>query len=539
MKIAGILRVLVLALLAAALLLPGVWRDTPASARPFRVTDRTTTAELARAASVATVPLIVRETVRPPGAAELDALAASTVPILATRPERAPVVSIDPPVHPRAGRAAAIPFRVRAAPSTEVMVRLGDEAGALDSVRLRTDGGGRAAGAFRVRPARAGWREWSVEAEGLRAVAGAWVDTAGAPRVLVRAGLPGWEARFVVRALEESGVRVDVSFDLGRGMAVGQGAGDAITPARLAGADAVLVLDGAPLGGGEAAALAGFAARGGGVLLAGDRAAALGTVRAGRMVTPLDASLIRWTAPAELAVLPPDRIRVTAAPFAGTGAPAVLAAASAQGGLLALRPLGRGRAASLALTDSWRWRMEAGRIDEHREFWRGLVDWLASAPRDPLVLRPAASVGPVGVRQEVSVFAAGGAPAPGALVLGRPGGGVDTLPLTADPARRGALTASFVPASAGVHTVTVPGSSARAGFRADRGGSADAEWARLASIVQASGGELLPRGGLDRAVAARTPAPSAPRPPLAWVVFAALLLAAGAEWTIRRLSGRA
>jgi hypothetical protein len=31
----------------------------------------------------------------------------------------------------------------------------------------------------------------------------------------------------------------------------------------------------------------------------------------------------------------------------------------------------------------------------------------------------------------------------------------------------------------------------------------------------------------------------APRPPLAWILLMALVLAAGAEWTIRRLSGRA
>jgi hypothetical protein len=153
--------------------------------------------------------------VNPPGAAELDALAAAAerAPLLAALPDDAAMVTLEAPVHPRAGRAAAIPFRVRAAPRREVTVRLADAAGALDSVRVRTDDGGRASGAFRVRPARHGWREWSVEAEGRRASAGAWVDTASAPRVLVRAGLPGWEARFVVRALEESGARVDVRFD--------------------------------------------------------------------------------------------------------------------------------------------------------------------------------------------------------------------------------------------------------------------------------------------------------------------------------------
>jgi hypothetical protein len=443
-------------------------------------------------------------------------------------------------VNPRAGRAAAIPFRLRAAPRAGVTVRLSDAAGALDSVRLRTDDGGRAAGAFRVRPARSGWREWTVEAADRRAAIGAWVDTAGAPRVLVRAGLPGWESRFLVRALEESGARVDVRFDLGRGMAVGQGGGDAIMPSRLAASDAVLVLDGAPLSAGEAALLASHAARGGGVLLAGDRAGAgaFGTVRGGSTVAPVDASTIRWSLPAELAPLPVDRIRITAVPFAGTGAATVLAASTPQGGLLALRPLGRGRAASLAITDTWRWRMEGGRIDEHREFWRGIVDWLASAPRDPITIRPAKSVGAPGVRQEVGVFAADDATPPTALLVTRPGAPAETLRLAADPSRPGVLRAAFVPAAAGVYTLTVPGTSARAAFRADPSAEADAAWSRLALLAHASGGEVVPRAELARAVAARISGTDAARLPLAWLLLVALVLAAGTEWTIRRLAGR-
>ena len=543
MKIAAILRVLVLAILAAALLHPAVWRDSPGAARPFRIGDRTGPDQIARAALAADPsPLLVRESVRPPSTAELDALAAASerAPLLAALPEDAPTVAADAPVNPRAGRAAAIPFRVRATPRAQVVVRLADAAGALDSVRLRTDHGGRAAGAFRVRPARPGWREWIVEAADRRAAVGAWVDTAGAPRVLLRAGLPGWESRFIVRALEESGARVDVRFDLGRGMAVGQGGGDAITAARLAASDAVLVLDGAPLSAGETVLLASYATRGGGVLLAGDRAGAgaFGTVRGGSTAAPVDASAIRWTAPAELAPLPADRIRLTAALFSSTGAATVLAASSPQGGLLAMRPLGRGRVAALAITDSWRWRMEGGRVDEHREFWRGLVDWLASAPRDPVTIRPAESVGAPGVRQEVAIFASEGTPLPRALLVTRPGARADTLRLVADPAGPGVVRTSFVPAADGVYTLAVPGSNARAGFRARRG-DADAAWARLTLMAHASGGEVLRRAELARAVAARASGTDAPRPPLAWLLLAALVLAAGTEWTIRRLSGRA
>ncbi|HLL84525.1 MAG TPA: hypothetical protein VK420_17805, partial [Longimicrobium sp.] len=187
---------------------------------------------------------------------------------------------------------------------------------------------------------------------------------------------------------------------------------------------------------------------------------------------------------------------------------------------------------------TWRWRMEGGRIDEHREFWRGVVDWLASAPRDPITIRPAESVGAPGVRQEVAVFASEGATPPTALLITRPGAPAETLRLAADPSRPGVLRAAFVPAAAGVYTLTVPGTSARAAFRADPSAEADAAWSRLALLAHASGGEVVPRAELARAVAARISGTDAARLPLAWLLLVALVLAAGTEWTIRRLAGR-
>ena len=62
------------------------------------------------------------------------------------------------------------------------------DAGDGTTLRVRTDSAGRSSGAFRVRPPRAGWREWTVQAGPASARTGAWVDSAGAPRVLVRAG---------------------------------------------------------------------------------------------------------------------------------------------------------------------------------------------------------------------------------------------------------------------------------------------------------------------------------------------------------------
>ncbi|HYW05723.1 MAG TPA: hypothetical protein VE913_02135, partial [Longimicrobium sp.] len=402
MKLAPLLRALVLLLLAAALVLPGVWRDPAASPAPFRVRDATTPTEIAHAATSGAPPtLFVRSTTRPPSAAELEALAAASerTPLVAALPARSPAVSVEPPAHPLAGRAAALVFHLHGKARDSVLVRLAEGGSVIDSARVRTDGAGRASGAFRVRPPRPGWREWSVEMGGTRGSTGAWVDSAGAPRVLVRAGMPGWEAKFAVRALEESGARVDVRYDLGRGLGVAQGSGGAITSAALAPFDAVIVLDGAPLSGAESAALADFAAsRGGGVLLAGDRAGALGVVRGGTATVPVDGTLVRWSVPAELAPLPGVRVRACAVPFAALATGTTLAATTSQGGLFAVRPLGRGRAAALALTDTWRWRMEAGEVDAHREFWRGVVDWLASAPRGGATVRVEPAIGGLGAR---------------------------------------------------------------------------------------------------------------------------------------------
>jgi hypothetical protein len=361
--------------------------------------------------------------------------------------------------------------------------------------------------------------------------------------VLLRAGFPDWEAKFVTRALEESGATVATTLSLGRGLAVAEGAGGAISPARLAQADAVVVLDGAPLAPAEASVLAEWASRGGGVLLVGDRAgmAGFGLARGGTRVVAVDGAGIRWSLPAELAPLPSDRVGGEAQPFGAPYAGTMVAASAPAGGVLALRPLGRGRAAALALAETWRWRMEGGRIAEHREFWRSLVDWLASARSGPLSIHLADATGPVGVRREVRVYdsraQADGPPPP--LVVTRPGGAVDTLRLARDPSSPGTFSASFVPASEGLHTLAFSGQPPRAAFRASAAAmpSADA-WARLSLLASRSGGRVLSPDSLGRALDRFTTDAPAGRAPRAALVFGALLVLAAAEWAIRRLNGR-
>jgi hypothetical protein len=249
---------------------------------------------------------------------------------------------------------------------------------------------------------------------------------------------------------------------------------------------------------------------------------------------------LAWTLPPELAPLPADRVRSAAVLFGGVRPGAWLAASSPGGGVLGLRPLGRGRAASLALTETWRWRMEAGRISEHREFWRALVDWLASAPRDPLTISVPEPVGPAGVQREVVVYAmADDTPPP--LIVIRPGRRADTLALSADPARPGVLRTAFVPADTGLYTLAFAGRTPTAALRATAStGAADDGWARLAVLVGASGGRMLHADSLRPVIQGLTPegARDTSRLPLAVILFAALLLAAASEWAIRRLRGQ-
>ncbi|HEU4455553.1 MAG TPA: hypothetical protein VFR81_20990, partial [Longimicrobium sp.] len=211
------------------------------------------------------------------------------------------------------------------------------------------------------------------------------------------------------------------------------------------------------------------------------------------------------------------------------------------GGVLALRPLGRGRAAALALTETWRWRMEAGRVAEHGEFWRALVDWLAAAPRAPLAIDVPRPFGAPGERAEVRVYDSRGAdagPVP-PLVLAAPGGGADTLALVRDPASPNLLRAWFVPRADGVHTLAFAGRPPEAAFSTAPADSAHADaWARLASIASTSGGAMLPRDSL-RATVERLEAalPPTSRGVSPWLILALLLATAGAEWGIRRLRG--
>jgi hypothetical protein len=581
-----ILRGLVLALLAAALV-PAT-RVGPGEA-PWSDAEA-----LQPVLSGVRVPgLIVRESLEPPTAAELEALAAAArvTPLAVVLPEALPRLRIEPLADLRAGRAAALAFTIRGIPGDTVPVRLLDETGIVDSTAVPIGARGEASAAFRIRPEREGWREWRVEA-GASAVAGdagggrrringapvtgwagSWVRAASPPRVLLASGPPSIEGRFIARALEEAGAEVTTAIALGRGMRVGPRAA-----ARLAGYDVVILLSGGEVVAGRVAEALDFVtARGGGVLDAGSGAAlrALGLGAGWSEGDEARGEEIAWRLPAGLGGLPAVPVRGMAQRVVREGAGIGVetgVGVEAAGPLLVLGAAGRGRVAALGLRESWRWRLEAGQVEGHREFWRDLVDWLAGGLRDSVILRLDAAGAVSGAPVEILVHAAGveggaeagtapgmdgagagragSAAAPPDLVLTRPDGRTEPLVLgavpeaDAVPGGPGSLRATVMPESDGIYLIATGGST-RLAFRAGgaSGGAASAgspAWPRLAFVAERSGGAAVPEAELEgwlegwrreHGVGGRWRGWAGP------LLFALIVAAALAEWSLRRLRG--
>ncbi len=288
--------------------------------------------------------------------------------------ELAAVAAMAEPVRePAAGWRVSVISRTAAA--------LGDSLGPLDSL----EAGGATVTAAGVRGA-LDVREGATTA---RTAPG---DEASLGRVLVY-GRAGWEAKFVIAALEEQGWRVDARLSVGRGIAVTQGgargAGGVATdpPAPgLARHAAVVVLDTAI--GRDAAAIVRFVRAGGGLVMAGAGAAA---------------PALQGIAPARVTRLEPPETRDFAAGGPGQGAahgPTHALPLHALGALrtdavllesrdgtpaAVARRVGAGRVVQLGYAETWRWRMqgETGAPRAHREFWSAIVGSAAAATYAP------------------------------------------------------------------------------------------------------------------------------------------------------------
>ena len=297
-----------------------------------------------------------------PGAAHRDWLAAIAASGSVVR------WRADSALRPAAVSTEALPDpqrRVRvtalAASGTSVAVR--DAAGLVDSAAVGDDG---------VRVVEGGLAgDIAVHAPGI-AAGGRVADSLLLRPVLVLARA-GWEGKFTVAALEESGWRVESRLTVAPGAVVRQGAGATIDTSRYA---AVVVLDGGAVA--SAPSIARFVRAGGGAVLTPEaaRAPALAAIAPARAGDSLPTAL------GALATGAPRRgLAAVALRPSVPGAVVVERRGSAPVAVAARVEMGR--VLMLGYAESWRWRMSGGDGSDaaHRAWWSAMVASVARAPR--------------------------------------------------------------------------------------------------------------------------------------------------------------
>ena len=263
-------------------------------------------------------------------------------------------VAVEPRTQPARGLTL-----LAAAARGGTTLRLGDAGGTLDSVHADGVALDVAALAGRL----------DVRTRGAHATAAA-AESVVVRRVLV-VGAAGWESKFTVAAIEESGWDVDAVLTVAPGVRVGANARDA-TPdtARHA---AVVLLD--TTAATVVPAVARYVRSGGGVVIAGSAAAVLPLVR----VSAPDA---REGGIAGAVAGDAPRTGLAARVMSSIGPTAVALERRGAGVVVAARRLGPGRVVQLGYDETWRWRME-GADDApvaHRAWWSDVVASVAYAP---------------------------------------------------------------------------------------------------------------------------------------------------------------
>jgi hypothetical protein len=192
------------------------------------------------------------------------------------------------------------------------------------------------------------------------------VTPARVPKRLFVVAAAGWEAKFLIAALEESGWRVDARLLVGPGQDVWQGARTSLDTSRHA---AALVLD--SIGAAAVTGVERFARDGGGVVIAGDANRAL-------RLTPLMAWRAGRRAAAPLGTLPADTLwrglgRVVLENVADDRA-VVLEERQGSATVVARRYYA-GRVVAVGFDETWRWRMagDGNSLTAHRDWWSRLV----------------------------------------------------------------------------------------------------------------------------------------------------------------------
>jgi hypothetical protein len=433
---------------------------------------------------------------------------------------------VTPPVAPVAMRRSALGVTLRATPDSEVRVTVDEASGTADTLSVRIGPSGTATVSVAIEPAVAGLGTWTVRAVGKSVTTHAWVQPEAAVRVLLMTGAPGWESRYLARALEEAGVSLSMHQALGRDQAVATSG--ATPPERMADLEAWDVV--AVVGPLEAA-LSGLlrrwvTERGGGLLLVGS----LSTATAG------PASALRWSGPAEIVPLPAAELSPRLAIVPGMGTPVAWSstaaatttatattAAAAEAVYASAEWVGRGRIFTSGI-ESWPWVMEAGLVDEHRRYWESVVEWLAG-----------------GLTADLSL--SGGVGRPGVAWMGRLEG--DTLPsrrVRLVPTRTGGHLLGPGAPLLGSGPSPSPGTPLGTGLgEANLGivvvdGSKRGSWTEAALEIGGAGGLVRTAGSVSLAPLSSPLSRPATRH---WLLFLTLATLAVAAWATRRIEGQA
>jgi hypothetical protein len=284
----------------------------------------------------------------------------SLVPLAAT---------VEPTADPRGGH------RVRVAAPRGAGVMLADDAGEVGTLRVASVGA--TIGARTL----AGSVSATAGGRGARAA----LERGATVRDVLVLGGAGWEAKFVITALEEAGWTVTARLAVAPETWIEQRTLGAIDTARFS---AVVVLD--TSAGRWSREVARYARSGGGVVLAGNAAslASLAAIAPGRAAEYLPA------APGS----PPDsapRLALGVHPITRLTDDALVLERRDDVVTAAARRLALGKVMQLAYDETWRWRLAGG--DEaprqHREWWSRVVSSVAYArpavwasPADSLVI---------------------------------------------------------------------------------------------------------------------------------------------------------
>lgn len=183
---------------------------------------------------------------------------------------------------------------------------------------------------------------------------------------------PGWEARFVMRVLEESGWDVDAEFSIAPRVRVSAGTPAALDTSRYS---AVIALDSTAWN--SAAAIARFVQSGGGLVLFGSaaRSSAFAAVRISA------AGAAQPGIPGALQTSTPREGLALRSIAAGGSDVTVLERSTRPGAPVALAAhrVGAGRVLQVGWEQTWEWRMLGvdGAEQAHRDWWRSLVQRVA------------------------------------------------------------------------------------------------------------------------------------------------------------------